>query len=310
MRRVAALAICGLVLASSAQAVPFQSWVATARIGSGNTTLTDSPDPPSPSGPDDTSGFLEANGANVFPPSPPIDAGALATYGLSTGTIATTVGFAGTSNAPGDQRNFTIFGGASAIYVDDLTVTSSTLAAGTPVQVRFAFALAWSADVMSTQSTATTAADFSSTAAGSTRLDQEENRYLLRLDDMLMIQSGIFSGANEAEYDVDTTIGATFSFAVVLDVDSFGEVTAPGGVNNTASGWSTMAVSFGAEVVGADAQISAALLGGAFPQASAVSQAAAAAAYPANPFDLPEPHAIQLFAVAWMTLGFLRRARR
>jgi hypothetical protein len=126
---------------------------------------------------------------------------------------------------------------------------------------------------------------------------------------MSTIQNGIFSGANEAEYSVATTVGSTFSFAMVLDVDSLGEVTAPGGINNTASGWSTMAVSFGAEVVDADAQVSAALLGGPFPPANAVSHAAAVAAFPANPFGLPEPAAAPLVAVAWITLGALRYRR-
>ena len=154
-----------IVLAVRADASQLQSWVATAQIQSGNTTLTEAPAHPSPSGPDDSTGFLEANGSNLTPP-PAIDAGAAAVYGLSTGMMGVTSGFDAASNFPIDSRIFRPGGGSSAAYFDDVTVTSSTLALGTPVTVRFVFDLGFSAGVSSTLDQATASAQISSVAAG------------------------------------------------------------------------------------------------------------------------------------------------
>ncbi len=313
-RSLAPFAVAALVglVACDVVAAPLLSWVATARIQSGNTTLTDSPDPPDPTGPDDSTGFLEANGVNVFPPSPPIDAGALARYGISSGILAATAGFDASSNAPDDLRVYKPFAGASALYRDDLTVTSESLEMGTPVQVRFAFALAWSAEAASTQSRATTAAHVSATTAGVDQLPAGDNRYFLDLETPALIHNGIFTGDQQAAYMVDALVGFPFVFALSIDVDSYGTVSPSDGLNNAANGWSTLALSFGGEVTTSGAEIQSALLAGPFPPASGVSPAAAAASYPTeNPFDLPEPARGLAMAAAFAALAGLgaRRSR-
>lgn len=308
---------CGLVslallVAAQAAAVTLQSWVATARIRSGNTTLTDSPDPHQPPAPTDATGFLEANGANIVPPAP-IDAGAAAEYDLPNGTIGVVSGFDAVSNAPVDNRIFDPFGGASALYIDDVTVSSGSLEGGTPVTVRFVFDLAWSADAQSSLDEAVASADVDSTAAGVTGLTAADNRYFIDLDSGTLIHNGIFTGDQHAEYTIETTVGATFQFATSVDVSSYGTVRATQGpsgeTNNSASGWSDAAIAFGGEVVGANAQLVSALLGGPFPPASAVSPKAAENAVPFNPFYLPEPSADLLGLAALVALAGLRARR-
>ncbi|MDJ0849495.1 MAG: hypothetical protein QNK04_14075 [Myxococcota bacterium] len=311
LRATGILAI-GCVVASSAAGAPLLSWVATARITSGNSILTESPDPPAP-GNDATTGFLEANGVDVMPAAP-VDAGAIATYALSTGQLGSAAGFDAVSNFPIDGRLFGSFGGTSATVFDDVTVTSASLPNGTAVDVRFVFQLAFSAGAASSQANsnvnATSRMDVVSTAAGVSGLKADDNRYFDRTETGTFIQNGIFTGDHRAEYTIATTVGSTFAFAVAIDADAFGEVAYQFEANQTASGWSTLGLAFGGEVVGADAALASALLGGApFPPASAVGPAQADAALPANPFDLPEPGLQAPVALATL-LGLQRRRVR
>lgn len=315
------LLVCSLALlpclfaswAPPANAAQLQSWTATARIRSGSTTLTDSPAPPSPPGPVDSTGFLEANGIDIVPPAP-IDAGAVAEFDLPAGILAVSTAFDATSNFPDDSRIFDPFGGASALYIDDLTITSSTLAPGTPVTVRFVFASAFDANAASTVGLATTRSDISSTAAGFQGITSADNRYLDDLENGLFIQNGLFAPPHAAEYTVASTVGATLSFALAIDCDSFGTVLvtgSPGNETNQESlGWMLAAVAFGGEVLGGDAAIQSGLLGGPFPDAAAVSIEAAEGALPTNPIMLPEPGSLSLLAAGLMGLAALERHRR
>ena len=175
-----ALVLTGLI-ASDALAVQLLSRVATARIRSGSTTLTDdsvSGFAPSPTG---STGLVEANGADILPETPPIDAGAITDHDLPIGALGLSAGFDATANGPGDLRNFAPYAGGSATWFDDLTITSATLPIGAPVDVRFVFDLAFTADTTSTLSLATAAADCSSTANGVQGLTAANNRYLSML---------------------------------------------------------------------------------------------------------------------------------
>lgn len=299
--------------AGSAGAAPLQSWVATARIRSGNTTLTSAPSPPSPSAPTDSTGFLEAKGSDIAL-MPPVDAGAIAEYDLPDGILAVSAGFDATANFPGDLRVFEPFGGASAIYIDDLTVSSSTLAAGTPVTVRFVFVLGFTTGVGSTQSLATARADVASTAAGVQGLESGSNRFFEDLETGTVLQNGLFLPPHADEYTVETTVGSTFSFSLSLDGDAFGTVFVTGSpgneTNGESNGWMSAAVAFGGEVVGADAQLTSALLAGPFPPPAVATSPAAEAAIPDNPFAVPEPGAGSASAAALACLAAIHRARR
>ena len=308
------LALVALVVlagaARPASAIQLQSWVATARIMSGNTTLTESPDPPSPSGPDVSTGFLEANGADLTPP-PAIDAGAAAVYGLSTGMMGVTTGFDAASNFPIDNRIFRPDGGASASYFDDVTVASSTLPVGTPVTVRFVFDLGFTQGASSTLSEATSSAQVSSVAAGIQGLSAGDNRIFEALDTGTFIQNGLFLPPHHAEYTISSTVGATFSFNVAMSSSSGGLVRFTGTIgneiNHVSNGWSSAGLSFGGEVVGGDAELVSGLLSGPFPPASLVSPTNAEAAVPANPFEVPEPGLVVMLAVGSLALSALSR---
>ncbi len=308
----ALLALLALIgNARSADAIQLQSWVAGAQIVSGNTTLTESPAPPSPSGPDVSTGFLEANGSNLTPP-PAIDAGAAAVYGLSMGMLGVTAGFDAESNFPIDNRIFRPGAGASVSYFDDLTVTSSTLAVGTPVTVRFVFDLGFTEGASSTLDEATSSAQVSSVAAGFQGLAAGDNRIFDALDTGTFIQNGLFVAPHHAEYTISSTVGATFSFNVAMASSSGGLVrftgTVGNEVNHFSNGWSGVGLSFGGEVVGADAALVSGLLTGPFPSASAVSPANAEAAVPPNPFEVPEPGSTTMLLIG--SLGLTALARR
>lgn len=310
---VAALAVSIVLRAGPGEAVQLQNWVATAAIRSGNTTLVDTPDPGSPSGPLDSTGLLEANGSAILPIAPPIDAGAVSSFDLANGTIGVSTGFAAEANAPSDARIFEAVAGASALYLDDLTVTSSTLPIGTPVTVRFAFALAFTSDATSTIDLASAASTITSTANGVQGIAPAANRLLTLLETGTQLQLGLFLPPYEAEYTVGTFVGSTFQFALSLDADSDGTVRPlgpPGNVVNAASsGWMGTAVSFGAEVVDADASIGSGLLGGEFPAASAVGAAASEAALPDNPFVVPEPGLVSMLGCGGLICVGLGRIR-
>jgi hypothetical protein len=305
------LLVVGFLGAGDALAAPLQSWVATARIRSGSTTLTDTPSPGSPGGPVDSTGFLEANGIDVSM-SPPIDAGAIAEFDLPNGTLGVSTGFDATANGPDDLRVFDPYAGASTLYLDDVSVTSSTLPSGTPVTVRFVFDLSFTADATSTLPEATASADITSTAAGFQGIAPADHRYLSILESSTFVENGLFLPPHQAEYTIQTTVGSTFPFALSMDASSFGTVRAlgpPGSiVNHESSGWMGLGISFGGEVVGADAQLVSGLLGGPFPAADAVGAGASAAALPENPFVVPEPTVFPALSIGVLVL-FAARAR-
>ncbi len=303
-----------LLIASDAFAVQLVSRVATARIRSGNTTLTSDTVSGFAPGPIGSTGLVEANGANILPDTPPIDAGAVTEHDLPIGAIGSSAGFDATANGPGDLRVFDPHGGGSATWLDDLTVTSSTLPNGTPVTIRFTFDLAFTADTTSTLSLATAAADCSSTANGVQGLTSSTNRYFSSLEHALFIEDGLFLPPYQAEYTISTTVGSTFSFATACDVSSHGTVfvTGPPGnqVNHESSGWMAIGVAIGGEVVGADAQITSGLIGGPFPGVPLDGPAAALIAIPANPYELPEPAFGMGLVLGGLLCAALHRRRR
>lgn len=317
--RALLVAAVALVVATEAAGAQLQSFVATARIRSGNVTLTDDSVSGFTSNPQDSTGLVEANGADILPETPPVDSGAISEFDLPNGAIGMSAGFDATANGPDDTRIFDPYGGASATYFDDVTVTSSTLPNGTPVDVRFVYHLAFSADATSTLPSATASGDCTSTANGTQGIAPADNRYLSILDSATFIEAGLFVAPHTAEFTIPTTVGSTFSFALACDVSSFGSVfmTGPPGnpLNNTSSGWMSLGISFGGEVVGADAALVSGVLGGPFPAAGAVGVAAAEAALPANPYDVPEPGFGSMLALggllgASIAHGRAARARR
>ncbi|MCR9096615.1 MAG: hypothetical protein NXI30_20525 [bacterium] len=304
----------GLLVASDALAIQLLSRVANASIRSGNVTLTDDSVSGFAPGPVGSTGLVEANGANIVPEMPLIDSGAITDHDLPIGALGVSGGFDSISNGPGDNRIFDSGGGASVSWFDDLTVTSSTLPFGTPVDVRFVVDLAYTASAQSSLSLATASADCTSTAAGVQGIVPADNRYFDSLEFGIFIQNGLFLPPYQAEYTISTTVGAVFPFGFACDVSSFGEVFPTGPpnnrINNTASGWSALGVAIGAEVVGADAELVSGLIGGPFPAVSASGPAAAQAALPVNPYVVPEPAFGAGLSLGGLLLAATRRTRR
>ena len=79
-------------------------------------------------------------------------------------------------------------------------------------------------------------------------------------------------------------------------------------INHESNGWSSVGLSFGGEVPGADAELISGLLSGPFPLAGLVSPTNAAAAVPANPFGVPEPGLATM--ILFGSLGLSALARR
>ncbi len=303
-----------MLVASDALAVQVMSRVATARIQSGNVTLTDDSVSGFAPGSVGSTGLVEANGADILPEMPLIDAGAITDHDLPNGALGVSTGYDAISNGPNDNRIFDSGASGSATWFDDITVTSSTLPAGTPVDVRFVVDLAFTASVESSLALATSSADCTSTAAGVQGIVAADNRYFDSLEFGIFIQNGLFLPPYQVEYTVSTTVGATFPFGFACDASSEGTVFPTGPVNNrvenTASGWSALGVVIGGEVVGADAQLSSGLIGGPFPSVSASGAAAAQAALPINPYVVPEPGFGPGLAFGGLVLATRRRPTR
>ena len=104
------------------------------------------------------------------------------------------------------DRDFTI----------DVTVTSASLSAGTAVDVRFVFELAFSAGTASSQANSSVNAvsrmHVQSVASGVTGIDADENRYFDSTETGDFIQNGIFTGDHRVEYTIGTTVGSTFAW--------------------------------------------------------------------------------------------------
>ncbi len=302
-----------ILSATDVFAAQLQSYVATARIRSGNSTLTSDTVSGFASAPVASTGLVEAHGADILPSMPPIDAGAIADFDLPNGTIGVSAGFDAAAHAPIDPRDFSAYGGSSATFFDDVTITSSTLPNGTPVTIRFVYDLAFTTDATSSLSIATAAGDCNSTANGVQGIAPSANRYLSILETATQIGAGLFVAPHQAEFTVPSNVGSTFSFALLCDVDSSGEVKSlgpPGNeINHTASGWMALGLAFGGEVVGADAQLVSGLLGGPFPAASAVGPAASEAALPINAYVLPEPGLSSLLLAGTLASTGLARRR-
>lgn len=302
------------LLASETLAVQLVSRVANARIGSGNVTLTDDNVSGFAPGPVGSTGLVEANGVDILPEMPMIDAGAITDHDLPNGALGVSAGFDAISNGPADPRIFDSGAGGSATWFDDLTVTSSTLPVGTPVTVRFVFDLAFTADATSTLSLATAAGDCTSTAAGVQGITPADNRYFDSLEFGLFIQNGLFLPPYQAEYTIATTVGATFPFGFACDVSSDGTVFMTGPQNNridnTASGWMALGVVVGGEVMGVDAELVSGLIGGPFPAVSAAGPAAAQAALPINAYVVPEPGFAGSLAFGGLLVAAFRRPIR
>ncbi|MEM9177166.1 MAG: hypothetical protein AAGC67_18285, partial [Myxococcota bacterium] len=167
-----------LVATSEASAAALFSEVATARIMSGNVTLTDDTVSGFAPGPVGSTGLVEANGADIVPETPPVDAAAITDHDLPNGALGVSTGFDATSNGPNDTRSYFAYAGGSATWFDDLTVTSTTLPVGTPVNVRFVFDLAFTADATTSLFFARAASDCTSTAAGTQGIAPANHRYL------------------------------------------------------------------------------------------------------------------------------------
>ena len=299
-----------MLLASDGLAAQLFSGVATARIRSGNVTLTDDGVSGFAPGPVGSTGLVEANEAGILPETPMIDSGAITDHDLPIGVLGVSAGFDAISNGPTDNRIFDPGGSASATWFDDVTVTSSTLPVRTPVTVRFVVDLAFTASVESSISLATATTDCTSTAAGVQGIAPADNRYFDSLELGLVIQNGLFLPPYQAEYTISTAVGSAFSFGFACDVASYGTVFPTGPINNrvenTASGWSALGVAIGGEVVGADAQLASGFIGGPFPAVSAAGAAAAAAAVPVNAY-VPEPSFGIGLAFGGLVVAGLRR---
>ena len=317
---VVALLVVSLLGASSARAVPSQSWNPAARIGAGAAALNTSPAATLPMAPDDTTGFLIADGAGASVPVL-LDSAAIGTFGLSSGFVAGGGSWSGVNSGDPAALFLNANGNTIVFYGDDLSISSPSLANGTPVTLRFVYELAFDVDSFVNGSFNNSLhggfaeADVSSSIDGNVVLSEPDNR--LRIDSQfegLDTQTGLFAGVPRAEFLVPTTVGATLAYSITID-GKVGSKLHPNpdglaGPPGSGFGVSLLAVAFGAEAVGSDAVITSSLLGAPFPGAAGVDSAASQAALPMNPLPAPEPSTSTLAISALVTTALIRVRRR
>lgn len=209
----------------------------------------------------------------------------------------------GASNLPADGLLYQAAGFGNSRYQDELTVTSATLATGTPVVVQFSFHLAHAIDATSSvldggntlhgrasaSMTATmTSSDFASGTIDSQTLADADNNAVIDTGFSINSAKGLFGGGHHVDVLLNATIGATIQFSLILDTDAVIDVAPAFGVNQTASGAVSMGIAFGAtglapaRAVG-EVRVMSARLGGEFPDASMADATHAMVAMPMVP---------------------------
>ena len=292
--------VCGAVL-SCAPAAEAQIFTASASTGygSGNTGF----------GGTVFSGYpLPANGTT---PSVALSAGLLsadgdATSKMSTGTLSVSGMVGGASNTPVDNHNYYVSGGGSINFNDTLTLSSSSLPAGTPVTLTFSIEIAYVATAQHTIGTllgsnqqqnnaryllAVGAGASDTFGGGSFYMDSNLNKAYFDTAPGSGTKLGIFTGTQHVDFTVGSQVGHTVSFGLSIQASASLDV-APASLtgfgpllNQSGSALAELGTAFGASADNPAVVLSSAKLGGAFPAASLANPMNAAAA-------VPEPGAV------------------
>jgi hypothetical protein len=233
---------------------------------------------------------------------------------LSTPAIGGYSAVLGASDHPETGRHYSMIGGDYVLYQDELTVTSSTLATGTPVTVQFSYALAHTVAAQNSAPTndssnyglarATFTTNVSSYQTGdSFFMSTGDHNHIIYTVTPSDTAAGIFTGSNQVDAFLDSEVGDTIQLSVSVDCDSIAHVTPFGNPLQNAVGSAScgVATAFGATGVQSSASMvgplaadevvieSARLSGAAFPPASAATVANAAAGMPPNPLATQVP---------------------
>ena len=235
------------------------------------------------------------------------------------GTNNSAIAMLGAANIIGDTvgPNRNGLGGGDYNTMDLITVSSTSLAIGTPTQVKFAFYLAYDAFVMHnkgahTEDDSALRLNFDTEIFGQTtgnyeRLRNTENRYNNSISGDFggLIQLGLFNPLTPyTEIVFDTEVGEVIDFRMGLFVFAYAAAQASG-LNMPSIGQSQggTAVAFGASALDDAVSLSSELFPGAFPDASLATLSNANAAL------VPIPAVGYLFAGAVIFLLKIRRKR-
>ena len=313
---VAGIAILSATLANASAAVTLASNT-SARYGSGNVTKASDGANAVPLPPDGS------NGAQVQ--NTHLLAAATGSSNLSNNAIGSASAWLGASviDLPNGGTKWWIGGSGDARFRDELTVASTTLAPGTPVQVQFSIHATSS---LSATHTITPGGDSFAIAwvdmgigvtnrpASPFQLDANLNRAIRDNTDFSNNENSGVLNPNTPHLDVvfDAQVGDILSFFVDSDTSVTGELS-PVTVSNpplvldnaVGSALSSVGVSFGATALTAGVTLNSDLYAGEFPSSASANAPAAGAGMPPNP--VPEPATITILLAAVLLPGRLRR---
>ena len=298
---------------------------ATARWGSGNSTLDEQ----------SVSGIpLPANGTTgiQFVSNGDLSATGVGTSSLFTNSIGGAAAWAGTSilSTPNSGPNWTTFSTGRVDFDDTIIVQSNLLAIGTPVQIDFALAAASSLAATHTvaqggtknEARAELRINGSVTTVGGPGdsvfiSSGDHNAHLGTNGSVLSLQSGLLDpNTPTLNFTFDTEVGAELRFFMRITANAIGGVgpqsPTPFAPLENQSGLASaqLGLAFGGTANSPDVLLQSALFGGAFPLASQATVAAALLGQPAAPVVVPLPPALLLMvAVIPSLLGRRRESR-
>ena len=281
----------GLALAQPATAVINRTGQAFARYGSGSTTIASDSFPGGQLGANDTTGLHSTSNATI-------DVAAQGFTQESIGILSAMSGFDAASGHPDDPLNYFIASGGGITLVHTIDVTSSSLPQSTPVQIRFGLATAFDAGALhsfgpgsqSNNAFASASVQANVTGQNNTFLSGNDNKLIKNTFDDTDLAVGLLAGSQATEFVIDSHVGGSITFALIIDTDANGDVAGvPSPLfNHSGQAWSSLAVAYGAEPAnGEDLQLSVTGPAAAFPNLTQVSSAWALANLPSNPFAPP-----------------------
>jgi hypothetical protein len=233
-----------------------------------------------------------------------ISAGGIGSTSLSIGVVGSGAGVIGASDSPNDPLIYNMTGtGGDVRYQDELTVTSGTLALGTPVTIQFSYHVHYFMDATNSaggqndqnnwaQVLITFTSNVSSTGTGdSFSLSSTNNHALLKTIGPSQNQVGLFAAPQHVDVQLNTEVGATISYNLTHRCTSTGKVASYNTVNQVTTASCNVGIAFGATAISTglapaadpDVVLQSARTGGAFSSAAGATAQAAQSGAPSDP---------------------------
>lgn len=299
--RALAGALVVLSISSNALALVAMRGTAIARLSRGISTIATSDSGVLDLGDDDTTGVFDITNPHLF-------GAGIASSHLSVGAISSAAGSLGASDFPNSGSTFQALGSGDADYFDELLVTSSTLADGTPVTIMFSYHVAFNVFGESSfgpnggnNNRALIRANITAQmrSQGFTGADIEivallanDHRFVIDTGSDTTISTGLFTGAQHVDVMVNAEVGGTILFSATTDADAIVNMAPFNNMNQTASATCQIGYAFGASGLTAaaganDISIMSSRTGQTFPDASNANMMTAMSVLPDS--LLPSP---------------------